>query len=109
MFPQITYPPKKIRHVTLFHSAGIPISFPQKEPLQGWTCVIQMAVPHIEGDTPQIKKKETQAVEYVETIVKADKGQKPTLAGRGNSSRQSVRLYALIRDGIQWCLLKRIQ
>lgn len=84
-----------------FAAVASPDSLPQKEPLQGCSYVVQMAVTCMEGDTPQIKKTETQAVGYVETIVKPDKGQKPTLAGGGNSSRQSVRLYALIRDGIQ--------
>lgn len=55
---------------------------PYKEPVLGWACVVQIAVTCIEGDTPQIKKTETQAVGYVESIVRLNNRQKPAwLAG----------------------------
>ena len=46
----------------------------------------------------KIKRRETQALGYVKLLSGTDNG-KPTLAGRGNLSLQSVRLYVLIRDG----------
>lgn len=45
----------------------------------------------------KIKRRETQALGYVKLLSGTDNG-KPTLAGRGNLSLQSVRLYVLIRD-----------
>lgn len=70
-------------------------TLPRKSLFRTWTRVIQLTVPVVQGDTPWIKKKETQAVEGMWKLLLGQ-------TTRRNSSPQSVRLYTPIRGGIQW-------